>query len=194
MSAPSRWASKVLACQLRGNRVGHVLCDPDEVSYVCLRCNKPSPIPTIHPEHRDAWGSCQSCGQVAVFEWNPETPTQAWFRYADTHKALLREFIRVWHPESNAVKPKLRITAPNAEIACAHIRSMLKKEGLNSVKPEVRFDQALVKRDVVAINGLLNSAWFGVPESTSAWQIEGFKEAVHLMEDVPWPTSKEATT
>ena len=41
---------------------------------------------------------------------------------------------------------------------------------------------------------LLNSAWFGVPESTQCWKLEGFKEAIDLLEDPPdFPTCEHGT-
>ena len=47
------------------------------------------------------------------------------------------------------------------------------------------FDIALAAGDIQKVTNLLNDAWFGVPESTRCWQIEGFTEAVGLLEDPP---------
>ncbi|MGH7183498.1 MAG: hypothetical protein ACREJN_16185 [Nitrospiraceae bacterium] len=51
--------------------------------------------------------------------------------------------------------------------------------------PAVRLNNAIIKRDLLAINNLLSEAWFSVPESTECWNIRGFRQAVDLMDDLP---------
>lgn len=77
------------------------------------------------------------------------------------------------------------ITAAGAEFACAQIRKKLTQEQAGELDPVVRFDAALTAGDFAVLNKLLSDAWFGVPESTSCWQIRGFAAAVDLMDDPP---------
>jgi hypothetical protein len=53
------------------------------------------------------------------------------------------------------------------------------------MNPVAQFDSALAAGDIGQLMTLLNGAWFGVPESTECWGIEGFKIAVDLMDDPP---------
>jgi hypothetical protein len=78
---------------------------------------------------------------------------------------------------------RLPITAASTERACETIREDIRKnfEG----DPVAEFRRALDAGDVGRVNTLLNDAWFGVPESTSCWQIRGFRAAVTLLEDLP---------
>ena len=106
---------------------------------------------------------------------------------ADKLKALLREY----HPvnrqpgtrRATARDPGDYITAPSAEHACVDVRANIRQnfEG----NPCALFDEALLDGDVSKLMKLLNEAWFGVPESTSCWRIDGFAEAVSLIADLP---------
>jgi hypothetical protein len=73
------------------------------------------------------------------------------------------------------------ITAPQAERACEMVRQQIRANSLDN--PEIQFDIALTKQDTEAINDLLSSTWFGVPESTSCWGIEGFSVMCDLLDD-----------
>lgn len=64
----TRFNAKIIQLQLKGHRVGHVLFHEHETVYSCPRCRSLETIPPTHPIHLDAWGSCATCGQVAVFE------------------------------------------------------------------------------------------------------------------------------
>ena len=86
----------------------------------------------------------------------------------------------------------MTITAPNAEQAAHAVRRAIANEEADKPSPLERFDKALQDKNIGEINSLLNeinsllnSAWSGVPESTSCWRIPGFKEAVDLMDDLP---------
>jgi hypothetical protein len=98
-----------------------------------------------------------------------------WLSYAERH----------YHPSSKGYGRQwgMKITAPLAEAACQTIRGSIQRK--EQADPVERFAQALEDKDVAKINSLLNSAWFGVPESTDSWGIEGFREAVELLEDLP---------
>ena len=78
------------------------------------------------------------------------------------------------------------ITAPGAEAASVVIRERIAAEtkGRDIL---AEFDRAVEREDIQALYSILNSAWFGVPESTSCWQIPGFKVAVSLLDDPPEP-------
>jgi len=111
---------------------------------------------------------------------------EQWLEQVNINKDKLREFICNYHPinlrprKNNEVMSN-DITAPNPERACEAVRELIRKEALND--PVIQFDIAVQKNDYITISGLLGAAWFGVPESTSCWQIEGFKEAVDLLDD-----------
>lgn len=107
-----------------------------------------------------------------------------WMTEVKANQGLLREFISNYHPGMDTYRRKsMNITAPNAERACQVVRSEIKRSTISN--PLVDFDNAVKENNWGKINSLLNSAWFGVPESTSCWQIKGFSEAVALMEDIP---------
>lgn len=110
-----------------------------------------------------------------------------WLEYARINGDLLTQFIKDWHPASKTKvnKTNMRITAAGAEAACETIRESIAAKEAGNIAPEERFALALVSGDTSKITSLLNSAWFGVPESTACWQIAGFKEAVELIEQVP---------
>lgn len=62
------------------------------------------------------------------------------------------------------------------------LREAMSERDDNKGDPVTRFNAALSAGDVGAIMTVLNEAWFGVPESTSCWRIQGFAEAVGLLE------------
>ncbi len=110
---------------------------------------------------------------------------QEWLEKVNINKDKLISLLGNYYPSAGCQghRHNLDITAPGAEAACEQIRKNIAiKESEDPIK---RFTVALAIGDIGEINSLLNSAWFGVPESTSCWQINGFKEAVDLMEDIP---------
>lgn len=115
--------------------------------------------------------------------------TQEWLAYAEEHKARLKTLLEHYHPV-NLKNPWLpgntlhRITAPNAERACANVRTQIAIEEAGR-NPLQELEDAIADKQVGKIYALLNSAWFGVPESASCWAITGFKEAVTLLEEIP---------
>ena len=112
---------------------------------------------------------------------------QEYLEQAKLHAPKLRSLIQNFHP-STADGPRRSIgpiTAMLAEAACETVRLDIANKEQGKGNPTARFDQALAAGDAREIDSLLNSAWFGVPESTSCWGIEGFKEAVDLMDDPP---------
>ena len=119
---------------------------------------------------------------------------QEWLAKAAEHKQKLLSLVETYHPAARAARREesrqklshaLPITAPGAEVACENIRQVIAARERNQAAPGERFSQALKAGNWQEIDSLLNSAWFGVPESTACWQIEGFKEAVDLIEDPP---------
>jgi len=112
--------------------------------------------------------------------------TQQWIDQAKRHKDKLLELIRNYHPSSHAVysrRQKMAITAPNAESACRAVREKIRQDEPND--PAERFEIALTSGDIGEMMNVLNGAWFGVPESTDCWGIDGFNEAVDLLQDPP---------
>ena len=114
--------------------------------------------------------------------------TTEWLNQCREHKDVLREIIQRYYPyRGRSDYRELEITAPNAEKACENIRESIIQGDLKAkvLKPEIRFEYALKVGEASEIYRLLSSTWFGVPESTSCWNISGFKELVNLMDDAP---------
>jgi hypothetical protein len=113
---------------------------------------------------------------------------QEWINQCERDRNKIESLIKYYHPHSglkgSVSRPRLEITAPNAEGARQHVVAAMKAEA-PSISPVVQFNLALKERNVTKLMSLMNGAWFGVPESTSCWQIEGFTEAVQLLEDPP---------
>jgi len=109
-----------------------------------------------------------------------------WIAQARDNGEALRFLLQNYHPSNRQPGPRKNqdyITAPNAERACAAIRSRIRADFQgNAVE---KFNHALESKDWRTINSLLNDAWFGVPESVTAWGIRGFREAVALIEEPP---------
>lgn len=114
-----------------------------------------------------------------------------WLNYAKENKDKLRNFIENYHPRARLLNAKigntvpLPITASGPEYARNQVIGSILLQEQNDLHPILQFDLAFMQDDIEGLNKILNSAWFGVPESTLCWNIEGFTEAVRLMEDVP---------
>jgi hypothetical protein len=120
-----------------------------------------------------------------------EVTVDSWIQYAVDNKDKLVSIIGKYHPVNREVGRRVHdnITAPNAELACTQVRKEIRKnfEG----NPTAQFIEALEKKDVNKVNTLLNQTWFGVPESRGCWEIEGFNELIHLVEELPEQTGAE---
>lgn len=114
-----------------------------------------------------------------------------WLDAVNENKEDLRQLVRNYHPASSTGRREnLSITAPGAEAACVAVRELIAKESPD-VSPVELFDEALKAGNIPKIYGLLNSAWFGVPESTSCWSIPGFRVAVDLLDGtIPRPDER----
>ena len=128
-----------------------------------------------------------------------------WMEKVNKNVEKLRSLLQNYHPASREIRlPQyeivevdgdkipiekiMPITAPAAEAACQNIRREIladAKADPEHSDPLQRFNLAVAQQDIGTINLLLNEAWFGVPESTSCWGIEGFMEAVDLIEEPP---------
>lgn len=110
-----------------------------------------------------------------------------WIDKAKVDRKKLSSLISSFHPANltgaERTIHEMPITAPGAEAACNHIRQAIRKEVEGN--PVTQFNEALDAGDVNTANLILSQTWFGVPESTSCWKLEGFREAVDLMGDVP---------
>jgi hypothetical protein len=109
-----------------------------------------------------------------------------WLKEATAHQHVIESLLAQYHPANR--HPGQRkgvdfITAPNAERTCTVVRKQIrdKFEG----DPVKMFGAALLAEDVDQLMVLMNQAWFGVPESTTCWNITGFREMVSLLEDPP---------
>lgn len=134
-----------------------------------------------------------------------ETQTQnPWLQKVKDNAAVLRQLVADWHPSArqpkaiqrqaviftdggavaiNVPEAYIPITAPNAEQACRNVREKIRQE--EPQNPLDRWDKAIKEENVGEISSLLSGAWFGVPESTSCWQIPGFAVACDLLDDPP---------
>lgn len=111
---------------------------------------------------------------------------QEWLNYAIAHRAKLVLLLNAYHPRSFGMRSvRTPITAHNAEIACNVVRNVIRERDKHLPNPVEQFNQAIDADNWVIVNSLLNDAWFGVPESTSCWNIEGYTEAVTLIEEPP---------
>lgn len=75
------------------------------------------------------------------------------------------------------------ITAVGAEAACCAVRKQIERE--ERAVTVKRLEQLRDEENVDELANLFSSTWFGVPESTGCWGIEGFRELVGLLEDPP---------
>ena len=111
---------------------------------------------------------------------------QEWLDQVKANEPVLREFVLRWHPAArNGFGNTLPITAPNPEMARRACVKQIQREDFK--KPDVltRWERALAEGDVRELYSLLDSAWFGVPESTGCWGAKGFAEAVDLLGEIP---------
>jgi len=109
-----------------------------------------------------------------------------WIDSARTHERVLTDLVEAYHPASRSQSTGfMPITAPSTELACTEIRHHIASEERNLAAPSVRLTAALSVGDVKAAMSLLQSTWFGVPESTDCWCIPGFSEVVALLSDPP---------
>jgi len=120
---------------------------------------------------------------------------KSWLDYVRLHQGKLYDFVWNYHPSENVGSISedewLTITAPAAEEACAVVRKKIAEDSVGKPRAKDRFVKAVEAEDVGEIYSLLQSAWFGVPESTSCWGVEGFKEAVDLLDYPPMPDWEE---
>lgn len=111
---------------------------------------------------------------------------EAWIAEAKKHQDILADLIRNYHPRSVAGRREpMSITAPGPEAACDVVRAKIRAEGVDLPDPVHIFSAAVDGGDHSAAYSIVSQTWFGVPESTSAWSIPGFAEAVDLLDDPP---------
>jgi hypothetical protein len=124
---------------------------------------------------------------------------QDWIKQFNENKDKLRRLVEKFHPSATAEvvvageevdvlsaatfgKGQYPITASGAEAVCAQVREEVRKERPES--PILRFDAAVGKMDVEELVGLLNDAWFGMPESMAVREEPGFHALCDLCEGV----------
>lgn len=107
-----------------------------------------------------------------------------WLAQVIENKEALTEFISNFYPTKRVFDPEVNITAGAAQAACDVVCASIATKD-SGVDPVLRFNMAIADGDISVIMNLLNSAWFGTPETTSCWQYTGFREAVGLLEDPP---------
>lgn len=114
-----------------------------------------------------------------------------WLDDVTRHQDRIKTLIRSYHPVNRQPGPRKgvdHITAPNTEAACVNVRKSIRDN--YDGDPIAHFDRALADRNISALSIIMNQTWFGVPESTSCWKLEGFSEMVALLEDPPGDTEE----
>lgn len=93
------------------------------------------------------------------------------------------KFISKWYPGSKdygSDPTPLPITAPNVE----EVRvKMLTKPRAPITESDI--DEMIEHCEAPALYAVLSDGWMAVPESTDCWNIEGFANAVSLLDDPP---------
>jgi len=118
-----------------------------------------------------------------------------WLAKVEEKQELLKSLIANYHPRlPHKPRHELEITAPNAEMARQTVVKEMLLSGECQGDPVKRFEVALATEDIGELMSILNRTWFGVPESTSCWNISGFSEAVDLMDDPPEQEDENAET
>jgi hypothetical protein len=107
-----------------------------------------------------------------------------WLDKVEENWEALKQLVMQYHPRASYSPQPMQVTAPGAEMACEVVRRQIASEGGQPVTEEL-LDRLKSEGDVGELTSLFNEAWFGVPESTSCWGIEGFGELVNLLEDPP---------
>jgi hypothetical protein len=107
---------------------------------------------------------------------------QDYLQFARDSEQELCQLIGEYHPIYRKMHSEMDVTAPQAELACEHVREAIRREN-PCYNPLHAFQRALPEGDTVVIAQVLQETLVGTPESTSCWLIKGFTEAVTLMED-----------
>jgi hypothetical protein len=103
----------------------------------------------------------------------PKTKEE-WFALLRENKGRLLTLIGRFHPwwlDNESIK-QYSITAPKAEEICEKVRETIKES--TKLNPHDEFIKALENEDGVTISKILNSTWFGMPESYEIRTVSGF--------------------
>lgn len=105
-----------------------------------------------------------------------------WWQEVDDNWADLVRLIEKFHPAHRREDDMMNygITAPNAERACAAIRSDIQTE-----HPISLATQARANRDAETLHRIFNEVWFGAPESRSVFAEPCFGLLCDLCSEYP---------
>jgi hypothetical protein len=106
---------------------------------------------------------------------------EKWLEQFNQNKEKLTNFVSRWHPGSSNYGNEDVLLPITANAPESMRQSLLSKT--QPVNIQSRWEKAVKEQDYAEIMSMLGSAWMGVPESTSCWYLEGFKEAVDLLDD-----------
>ena len=105
-----------------------------------------------------------------------------WLAFAKENEQKLCRLMHNYHPfYRKGMHPKMHITAQRAERACEFLRREI-VQSFQGDTPVDAFKFALESGHAPLIYTLMNETWIGVPESTAAYQIDGFNECCELLE------------
>jgi hypothetical protein len=107
---------------------------------------------------------------------------QEWLEEMDASFIDIRHIIEEYHPTLTEDKRNMKITAHGAEAACASIRREIRNNAKTNQNVLDEFQDARINNDISTMIRIMNEAWFGIPESTSCWNIKGFDRLCDLME------------
>lgn len=106
-----------------------------------------------------------------------------WMDKVDERWEQLKEVVMQYHPCASCNPEPMEITDPGPETACEIVRRQISSQE-EPVTVE-RLERLKAEGNADELANLFNSTWFGVPESTGCWGIDGFSEMVELIEDPP---------
>lgn len=114
--------------------------------------------------------------------------TKEWFTEADGSRDKVKDLIANYHPIYRSPGRRKNIdfiTAPNAESACVIVRKEIQDNTPENFDAVTAYQTAIDTQDIELALRILNETWFGVPESTTCWEMTGFPELIRLIEDPP---------
>jgi hypothetical protein len=106
-----------------------------------------------------------------------DTPA-GWWAVFQSRKADLRRLVENFHPSH--INEELASEFPVSAPAVESIREKCLAPNDLPLLPVMEFDEATRTRDYATLVRLLNATWFGIPESSEAQTLPGFRDLCDL--------------